>query len=87
MIVKHETNEHIDKLTGYYTFTETIEIKFMKADELTEIIKSGNFPKEVNSRLKAQIIELWDSGQTYGAIRKLQTALEKPINNRDKTLL
>lgn len=58
----------------------------MKAEELTQIIKSGNFPSNVNNRLKEQIMELWDAGQTYGAIRKLQLFLEK-APKRDKTVL
>lgn len=59
----------------------------MTSAELTSIIVSGNYPASVNLFQQDRIKELYDSGKTWQAIRKLQSILEKPIGGKSKTLL
>lgn len=46
------------------------------ARNYSEMIASGQFPSQINSFQKEEIIKMWMSGSTMSAIKKLQDILE-----------
>jgi hypothetical protein len=57
------------------------------ARNYSEMIASGNFPSQINSFQKDEIIKLWMTGSTMAAVQKLQSILEQPLVKKDKSLL
>lgn len=57
------------------------------ARNYSEMIASGNFPEQINSFQKQEIIKLWMTGSTMAAVQKLQSILEQPLIKKDKSLL
>ena len=59
----------------------------MTVAQLTEIIRTGAYPKKVSFSQKNRINMLYEEGKTWTAINKLKAILEEPLNDADKTLL
>lgn len=56
-------------------------------DELVKMIAKDQFPKCVTYSQKTFIRDKYLEGKTWDAIRKLRALIEKPLTDRDKTLL
>ncbi len=58
----------------------------LSAQELTEMIKTNNYPDFINLFNRDRINSLYEQGKTFDAIRKLQSLIESQ-NLPKKTLL
>jgi hypothetical protein len=56
------------------------------AQDLHEMVQSGNFPSFLTPNQTSRIKELYSGGKTFDAIRKLKTLIEDQ-NSKPKTFL
>lgn len=59
----------------------------LKPADLHEMIKSNNFPTFVTPLYRERIKELYERGNQWDAVRKLQVLIERHNDGKDKTLL
>lgn len=67
--------------------TNSFNLQNASSQDLHTMIQSGNLPSFLNSFQRNRIIELYKSGDTFGAVRKLQGLIEQQNTKPGKSLL
>lgn len=67
--------------------TGSFNLQNASSQDLHTMIQSGNLPSFLNSFQRNRIIELYKSGDTFGAVRKLQGLIEQQNTKPGKSLL
>lgn len=67
--------------------TSSFNLQNASSQDLHQMIKSGNLPSFLNSFQKNRIIELYNAGKTFDAVRKLQGLIEGQNVKPGKSLL